>query len=127
LVRLERAYRRDPRTALLHLPDDARISVITLGELHLALHRAETRRQRESASGFIRVIETQLEIEVFGVEQAEAWARIHDVLRRAGQLIGERDLQIAATAVAGGHAVMTGNTGEFARVPGLVVLPPPDL
>ena len=46
-------------------------------------------------------------------------------LRRRGLSIGERDLLIAATALTGGHSVMTLNIVEFQRVPSLVVLPPP--
>lgn len=49
-------------------------------------------------------------------------ARIYAELRRAGAMIGERDLQIAATAAAGGHQVLTRNVDEFRRVSGLQVL-----
>ena len=37
-------------------------------------------------------------------------------------MIGERDLQIAATAAAGGHQVLARNVDEFRRVSGLQVL-----
>jgi len=48
---------------------------------------------------------------------------------RAGELryalrhapIGERDLFIAATALAHGYGVVTANVREFSRVPGLAV------
>lgn len=43
-------------------------------------------------------------------------------LRRAGTPIGERDLMIAATALANGHDVLTANVREFERVPGLRVV-----
>jgi len=39
-------------------------------------------------------------------------------------MIGERDLQIAATALVHGHTVLTRNVREFALVPGLSVVSP---
>ena len=42
------------------------------------------------------------------------WAKI-------GLMIGERDSMIAGSAVAHGFAMVTDNTSEFGRVPGLVV------
>lgn len=50
-------------------------------------------------------------------------ANLYVQLRRAGVIIGERDLQIAAVALAGGHEIMTLNVSEFARIPGLVLRP----
>lgn len=51
--------------------------------------------------------------------EAELFAELAVTLRRAGTIIGERDLQIAATAIAGGHQVLTRTVREFERVPGL--------
>ncbi len=42
-------------------------------------------------------------------------------LERAGMIISEADLWIAATALAGGGVMVTNNTKEFTRVPGLIV------
>jgi|GEM_PF-5273188 len=61
----------------------------------------------------------------FGRREAASWAVLFVELRRSGTSIGERDLQIAATAVAGGHTVMTDNVRDFSRVPNLTVLPSP--
>jgi predicted nucleic acid-binding protein len=41
-----------------------------------------------------------------------------------GAMIGAHDLQIAATAVAGGHSVVTFDVADFSRVPGLEVIDP---
>ncbi len=38
-----------------------------------------------------------------------------------GVTVGAHDLLIAATAVQHGFSVLTGNTSEFLRIPGLVV------
>ena len=48
-------------------------------------------------------------------------ACVHARLRRAGNLIGSRDLMIAATALAHGLTIVTHNTGEFSCIDGLVV------
>ena len=47
------------------------------------------------------------------------YADIRAHLQSAGQLIGERDLQIAAITRARNVMLITHNTREFARVPGL--------
>ena len=87
--------------------------------------RAVNEPQRSAEQAFIGIVETELETLSFGPDAAVVWARLYDLLRRQGRLIGERDLQFAAIAMAGGHSVMTGNAGEFSRVPDLVVLEPP--
>jgi predicted nucleic acid-binding protein len=45
-------------------------------------------------------------------------------LAAAGQLIGDRDLLIAATALTHGYDLLTNNLRDFARVPGLRVRQP---
>lgn len=49
------------------------------------------------------------------------YGEIYRTLAAKGQLIGGNDLWIAATALAHGFAIVTNNTNEFHRVPGLVV------
>ncbi len=48
---------------------------------------------------------------------ADLWAS----LKRAGQLIGDNDLIIAATALRHRLALATGNTAHFSRIPGLTL------
>jgi len=50
------------------------------------------------------------------------YGRAFRYLKTNGLLIGANDLWIAATALAFGKAVVTRNTREFQRVPGLEVL-----
>ena len=52
---------------------------------------------------------------------AECCGEIRAALVRQGQPIGPYDLQIAAIALARGFTVVTNNTHEFIRVPGLTV------
>jgi tRNA(fMet)-specific endonuclease VapC len=57
----------------------------------------------------------------FDSQVADIPAKWHTRPRRAGNIIGARDLMIAATALAHGLAVVTHNTDEFRRIDGLVV------
>lgn len=52
---------------------------------------------------------------------AESYGQLRAHLAAIGQLIGPYDLQIAAIALAKGLIVVTHNTKEFSRVPGLVI------
>lgn len=49
-------------------------------------------------------------------------AKIYSHLAKKGQMIGAHDLIIAATALVNDFAVLTSNTKEFKRVPGLDVV-----
>ena len=51
----------------------------------------------------------------------EQYVSIRCALEAVGQSIGEADLWVAATALAIGDVVVTNNTDEFERVPGLAV------
>jgi tRNA(fMet)-specific endonuclease VapC len=58
---------------------------------------------------------------VFDDRCAEIYGQVRADLARKGQMIGPNDLLIAAIALAHGLTLVTNNTGEFARVPGLVL------
>jgi tRNA(fMet)-specific endonuclease VapC len=55
----------------------------------------------------------------FDDRAAQQFGQIRATLERQGKPIGPYDLQIAATALANDLIVITHNTGEFGRVPGL--------
>jgi tRNA(fMet)-specific endonuclease VapC len=52
---------------------------------------------------------------------AERYARLRADLERRGCVIGDRDMMIAATALAHGLVLVTDNDAEFSRIPGLRV------
>lgn len=54
-------------------------------------------------------------------EAAALGGAIHARLAKAGKTIGERDSMIAGAALAGGCTLVTDNTNEFSRVPGLTL------
>jgi tRNA(fMet)-specific endonuclease VapC len=57
----------------------------------------------------------------FDDSAAEHFASIRYHLEQHGLVIGPYDVQIAAIALANGCTVVTHNTSEFTRVPGLVL------
>ena len=57
----------------------------------------------------------------FDARVADVHAEWHARLHRAGNIIGAKDLMIAATALAHGLAVVTHNTKEFRRIEALTV------
>jgi predicted nucleic acid-binding protein len=100
------------------------ISVITVSELLHGVHRVSgARRARRRA--FVEHLLGGMR----AVEITEQTARVHaDVwaqLAAKGQLIGAHDLWIAATALAHGMGLATGNADEFQRIPGLRVITAP--
>jgi tRNA(fMet)-specific endonuclease VapC len=57
----------------------------------------------------------------FDDRAAEEYGPIRADLAARGQSIGPNDLMIAAIALANGCTLVTHNTAEFSRVPGLVI------
>lgn len=57
----------------------------------------------------------------FNLAAARRYAVTHDALEKAGMSIGLNDLLIASIALANDLTVVTNNTDEFKRVPGLRV------
>lgn len=57
----------------------------------------------------------------FDAQVADIHAEWHARLRRAGNIIGARDLMIAATALAHKLTVVTHNTDEIRRIDGVAV------
>jgi predicted nucleic acid-binding protein len=104
--------------------EDRAISVITVSELLHGVHRASG-EQRVRRSAFVESLLAGMR----AIEISEQIARVHAgiwaQLAAKGELIGGHDLWIAATALAHGMGLATGNEDEFTRVPGLRVIAPP--
>lgn len=105
--------------------EDRAISVITVSELLHGVHRARG-AQRTRRRAFVEHLLSGMR----AIEITEQIARVHadvwDQLAAKGHLIGAHDLWIAATALAHGMGLATGNADEFRRVPGLRVITPPN-
>jgi predicted nucleic acid-binding protein len=98
-------------------------SVVTITELLMGVHRADSADRRQRRSAFVEAIIVGVSVLDFTIDCARAHAEIYAELAKQGQLIGAHDLLIAATARHHGLPILTDNVAEFARVPGLQVIP----
>jgi tRNA(fMet)-specific endonuclease VapC len=97
-------------------PAGLAISEVTYGEIYEGIYYGRNPKQAERVfQQFLRSVDvlplTRLTWRRF--------ARIRGELRRTGQLIGDPDLLIAATALQRNLTVVTGNRRHFTRVAGL--------
>lgn len=97
-------------------PDDVAVSSITIAELWYGAEKSSSPARRREA--WKSVIEP-FQVLAFDRDAAEQHARIRHHLRH--RPIGERDLLIAAIALAHDLTLVTHNAAEFSRVPRLRV------
>lgn len=94
------------------------ISAVTLGEL---VFGAEHSQQVDRNLADIEAMVARLEVLPFDKLAAYHFGQIRAVLYRTGNPIGPYDMMIAGHARANGLTLITNNTKEFDRVPGLVI------
>lgn len=99
---------------------DLFLSSIVLGELLFGAYHSGP-AQVEHKKKLIDDIKSTFLTLNFDSASADHYARIREHLSAAGTPIGPNDLLIAATALAHGLTLVTHNTDEFSRVPGLAV------
>jgi len=99
-------------------PSAIAVAAITLAEMWFGAAKShQPRRTRTDQDAFLapfRALD-------FDAAAADCYAGIRAHLTAKGRPIGDRDLMIAAIALANRLIVVTSNIGEFARVPGLKV------
>lgn len=111
---------RDPLAARVQRagPGPLAVSAITLAELWYGAARSRrprrSRDDQDAALAPFRVLD-------FDAAAADRYADARTHLAGTGQPIGDRDLMIAAIALANRATLVSGNVGEFQRVPGLRV------
>lgn len=98
-------------------PADIGISVVTEHELRFGIACNPGMRMRAAVERMIDLLPRV----GFDSDVAARAANLRADLRRQGQPIGMYDLFIAATALAKNLVLVTHNTREFSRVPGLRV------
>lgn len=98
-------------------PRDISLPSAVVYEANYGLRRAGRREQLEA---FARMVSVTRVLD-FDVEAADHAARIRTELEARGTPIGPMDLLIAATARRHGCRLITHNTREFSRVPGLEI------
>jgi tRNA(fMet)-specific endonuclease VapC len=99
-------------------PQGLALSIISLAELSEGVHYARTREQSQQAlNAFLE------DVSVLGIDEevCKIFGRERGRLRKAGQLIGDFDLLIAATGLHYGLTVLTNNRQHFERVEGLQI------
>ena len=97
-------------------PSDFKLPSIVVAELFYgAEHSSNPAQEKKIVEGFVDAFE----IVPFDAPAAREYGRIRQLLGSQGQLIGDRDLMIAACCLANGTTLVTRNIGEFTRVPGL--------
>lgn len=97
------------------------ISIITFGEIYEGIYYGRDVHVHEQ--GFRRFLRW---VPILPLNQAvmRRFARIRGDLRRKGELIGDPDLLIAATALHHDLAMVTRNTRHFARIAELKLYQP---
>lgn len=101
-----------------HVANDICISSITYGELEYGICKSAHPEQNRQA---LRQMLSGIPILDFDWLAAEHFGDIFAELERQGQRIGERDMLIAAHARSLNYTLVTNNTREFGRVPGLAI------
>jgi tRNA(fMet)-specific endonuclease VapC len=92
-------------------------TAVTLGELAYGAARAARPDLFERAMRLLQ----DVVVLPFDRAAAERYGHIRAELERAGQRLDDPDLRVAATALAAGATLITGNSRHFQRVPTLSV------
>ena len=115
-------FLRNPRSPVVsrlraHRPADVRVCSVVRAELYYGcLRSTNPAANRGKVESLLRPFQTL----PFDDAAAEQYATVRRYLESLGSPIGPFDLQIAAIAVAHGCTLVTHNTQEFSRVPGLL-------
>lgn len=99
-----------------HTLHDLAMSTITLGELRFG---AEKSQARDRALATIEQLMQVIPACSLPLAVGEHYGQIRATLQKQGQPIGNNDLWLAAHARAEGWILVSNNTREFERVPGL--------
>jgi tRNA(fMet)-specific endonuclease VapC len=97
---------------------DVCISAITKSELMFGVEVSPRRQQDQEALDYYL---KYLEVVDYSGASARDYAQIRSDLKTRGELIGANDMLIAAHARCLGLTLVTNNTREFGRVPGLKI------
>jgi tRNA(fMet)-specific endonuclease VapC len=117
LVAYER--RRSDLERLLTDHTSPAIAAVTAAELLIGVERADTPERRVRRTSFVENIFALVPIIPFDLAQARLFAVHFAGLAQIGEPIGDRDLQIAVTALSLDYELATLNVREFQRVTGL--------
>ena len=119
------AYLRQSHAGLIarlqrESPDDVVLCSVVLGELCYGAVRSGPTREAANFA-LITHLRQQFASLPFDYDAAEEYGRLRADLTKRGMIIGPNDLMIAAIALANDVKLVTHNTAEFSRVPGLTI------
>lgn len=105
---------------------EAFIAAVTVSELLCGVHLATDTDQRVRRSAFAEAIIGRIPVLAFNEDVARTYAELYAHALQSGGRSGNNahDLQIAATAIAHGFPVLTSNSADFNKIPGLDVYTP---
>jgi predicted nucleic acid-binding protein len=122
LIRAERGGKANVDFSRWSRHGDAAISVVTASGLLVGVHRATPEDGRIRCSATVEAMLAALPIPDITPAVARVHAELVSAVRQQGLTMGANDACIAATALAGGRALLTTDADDFRRVPGLAVL-----
>ncbi len=102
------------------------ISVMTVSELKVGIHRANTPERRAKRSRFVATVLSSVTVLDIDSAIADIHAGIVAELMKKGTTIGPHDFWIAATTLKYDYDLLTTNMAEFQRVPKLRVIDYPN-
>jgi len=101
---------------LQHLPTDIAIPAVVVYELETGIAKStQPEKRRAQLDALLR----KVMVIPFGLAEAKATAAVRATLEKAGIPLGPLDNLIAGTALTHQAILVTHNTQEFNRVPGL--------
>jgi len=98
------------------------VSVVTVSELKVGVHRANTPERRARRNQFVEAVLSSVNVLAIDSQIAEIHAGIVAALTTQGNAIGPHDFWIPATALHHDFVLLTTNATEFQRVPNLRVI-----
>ena len=104
------------RKAMRH-KESISLSVVTMAEALFGARKRESKKLESIVGLFMEMFP----VVEWTAAAASAYADIRVALERQGEPIGEMDMMIAASALAGGYVLVTNNMRHFRRVPELKI------
>jgi tRNA(fMet)-specific endonuclease VapC len=103
-----------------HSHDEIALCSIVLAELWFGVFRSSP-THRATNGNLIEQLCARHKSLPFDDTAAKEYAGIRAILSAGGQMIGPNDLMIASVAVSNGLTLVSHNTSEFGRIPGLLL------
>lgn len=119
LIAYERGQLDVPARVAGRETEEAFLSVIAASELLHGAYRATDPAVSARRRAFVEAVLARFPVLEIDLEIARAHAALWSGLAQKGEMIGVHDSWLAATCIARALTLVTANTREFNRVPGL--------